>query len=144
METDQSQNLDALVAAVSRFRKAIETGCLDDSPRFAYFPKGCCDITSDLLGTYLESLGFGQFDHICGQRDDWRHAWIEGQGLIIDVTADQCEDGPGPVVVAPQSPWHLLFTDRDNRGPAHIDQYQFDSARTTYERILAAIASLPN
>lgn len=60
-----------------------------------YFPKGCCEVASDLLAQYLLEKGIhtksvhGEYDY-----DDWEnkypHTWLETEsGVIIDITADQ-------------------------------------------------------
>lgn len=81
----------------------------------AEFPRGACGDTSLLLGTLLVDHGVAGFEYICGDRgshDDgtWTsHAWLHRDGLVIDITADQFDDGPGPVIVSSDSAWHRGF-----------------------------------
>ncbi len=78
--------------------RAIDSG--DISPRttkstMPSFPRGCCDIASDLLAEYLLQNGIhtksvhGEYDY-----DKWDnrfpHTWLETEdGVIVDITADQ-------------------------------------------------------
>lgn len=89
----------------------------------AEFPRGACGDTSLLLGTLLVDHGVAGFEYICGDRgshDDgtWTsHAWLHRDGLVIDITADQFDDGPGPVIVSSDSAWHRGF-DWDSPSPS--------------------------
>ena len=78
--------------------KAVESGDISSittKTTMPYFPKGCCEIASDLLAQYLLEKGthtksvHGEYDF-----DDWEnkfpHTWLETDGgIIIDITADQ-------------------------------------------------------
>lgn len=78
--------------------KAVERGDISSrttKSTMPYFPKGCCDVASDLLAQYLLENGLhtksvhGEYDY-----DDWEnkfpHTWLEtDSGVIIDITADQ-------------------------------------------------------
>ena len=48
-----------------------------------------------------------------GLRDGCSHAWIQREGLIIDITADQFDDVTEPVIVSDSSPWHDSFEPED-------------------------------
>lgn len=102
------------------------------------FPCGACSDTSLLLGTLLADHGVVGFEHICGTRGchedgSWTsHAWLHRNGLIVDITADQFDDGPGPIIVSENSAWHQAFdwsspssSDfRSRSGPGAYDLYQ--------------------
>lgn len=84
------------------FRKGIEKAVSNGEisskttkSTLPYFPKGCCEVASDLLAQYLLEKGIhtkcvhGEYDF-----DDWEnrfpHTWLEtDDGVIIDITADQ-------------------------------------------------------
>ncbi|QDB99781.1 hypothetical protein [Mesorhizobium sp. 8] len=74
------------------------------------FPKGACGDASMLLAAALHDKGLGKFCYVCGlTRKDGSgesHAWLSGEGLIIDITADQFNDGMPPVFVEAESDWH--------------------------------------
>ena len=106
------------------------------------FPQGACGDTSLLLGALLADRGVEGFEYICGDRgshDDgtWTsHAWLHRNGLIIDITADQFEDGPGPVLVVRDSAWHRTF---DWDRPSVAD-FRLWSGPGTYDLHLALAA----
>ncbi len=78
--------------------RAIESGSISSKTTkstMSYFPKGCCEVASDLLAQYLLENGVhtksvhGEYDY----DDSWNsfpHTWLEtDEGVIIDITADQ-------------------------------------------------------
>lgn len=75
---------------------------------FQSFPRGACGATCDVLATIVER----RFDvrpywisAECGEGGDWSsHAWLEVEGITVDITADQF--GEAPVIVTKHSPWH--------------------------------------
>jgi hypothetical protein len=78
--------------------RAVKSGSISSrttKSTMPYFPKGCCEVASDLLAQYLLENGIhtksvhGEYDY-----DDWEnkfpHTWLEtDEGVIIDITADQ-------------------------------------------------------
>ena len=84
-------------------------------PPMSSFPKGSCGDVSLLLGAYFKDRGVLGFEYICGARGNhqdntWTsHAWLSNGALIVDITADQFEDGPGKVIVKEHSLWHATF-----------------------------------
>lgn len=113
-------NTARIKAHATAFRDAIERcdrGALGIS--FTHFPRGSCGDVTPLLGTYLKEVGAGTFQYILGARGEGvsrsTHAWLEGDGLIIDITADQFDDAPRKrVIVSTSSPWHDSF-EREGR-----------------------------
>jgi len=113
------------------------------------FPLGQCGMVTRLLGAYLEDLHLGTFDYITGGRIDpderdkepRSHAWLHKDGLIVDVTADQFEDQPSPVIVTRDASWHEAFDqDLENYGPASFrnsSRLEYDGA--IYSTILDRI-----
>jgi hypothetical protein len=82
-----------------------------------HFPRGSCGLMTTLLGNFLNHLGLGLFENVCGERgeefgpaDDWTsHAWLAKDGLIVDVTADQFHDCEDEVIVTSDSQLHRSF-----------------------------------
>lgn len=73
---------------------------------FRSFPRGACGATCDVLATVLERR-FGVVPYWVGAEvghDDGSHAWLEVEGFIIDITADQF--GQEPIIVTRHSDWH--------------------------------------
>lgn len=105
-------------------RTALESLAPSLSIGLASFPRGACGDTSLLLGALLADHGVHGFEYICGDRGShedgtWTsHAWLHRNGLVVDITADQFDDGPSPVVVAEDSAWHRAF---DWGRPTHAD-----------------------
>lgn len=57
-----------------------------------YFPKGCCDIASELLAQYLYEKQKSRLILVHGECEDTPHTWIEtDDGYIIDITAGQLQ-----------------------------------------------------
>ncbi len=98
-------------------RSAIEMIPRDRLPfTFKSFPRGACGDTALVLGTYLEEdCDIRGFEYVCGDRgsklnEDWSsHAWLERDGLFVDITADQFADAPSSIIVEMSSPWHTSF-----------------------------------
>ncbi|MGE8296000.1 MAG: hypothetical protein ACN6PH_10680 [Pseudomonas sp.] len=95
----------------NRFRQAIQKIPASGRPiDFRNFPSGSCGSTSELIGTYLEGLGFGKFYYVHGSKPGIEsHAWIKQGRLIVDLTADQFHEINIPVMVLDESPWHNEF-----------------------------------
>ena len=83
---------------------AIECGAIttrNTRTTLPQFPRGCCEIASDLLAEYLLENGIvthcihGEyyFDYC---ENKYPHTWLEtNDGYIIDITADQFRGQPG-------------------------------------------------
>ena len=97
--------------AASLFREAIVRCARGDLPTFRNFPHGSCGDTSILLGQHLYDRSLGLWEYAGGERelDLHSHAWIEQDGLIVDITADQFEDMAEPVIVTRDRSWHRQF-----------------------------------
>ena len=109
-------DLQLLTLYAIRFRSALESVPVSELPvTLQSFPRGSCGDATLLLGTYLIEEGFGSFDYVLGERGDpigagWTsHAWLEQDGVIVDITADQFHDGPGEIIVCRGSKWHDGF-----------------------------------
>lgn len=76
------------------------------------FPLGACGHASVLLGEWLTRKGFNGVEYVSGRSDQINsHAWLECDGLIIDITADQFGTGTGmpPVFVGRGRRFHDRF-----------------------------------
>lgn len=61
-----------------QFRNAIIKYGIKRLPiSFHGFPMGSCGDASLLLGKYLDEMGLGQFDYVCGEIGRQSHAWLE-------------------------------------------------------------------
>lgn len=142
----EEPGVEAIRAAAGRFRAAIQR-----CPRYLLpvtlqaFPRGACGDATILLGEFLASEGFGVFDYVAGEcfRPHYQsHAWLERDGLIVDITADQFVGANEPVIVSRENRWHRRFQ-RVVRHPARIDVYtdSHTSAmlRTAYATIRVAL-----
>jgi hypothetical protein len=116
-------NKNKLIQLATLFRAAI----MQSEPESLIitlhrFPKGSCGDASLLLAKYLEENNCGQFEYICGDRKDHSHAWLEKNGLIIDITADQFQDQDCPIFVSEDHSWHSQF-EVDSRRPGNFMLY---------------------
>lgn len=106
----------------SDFRAAIEES-KDVEPtlhRLAAFPKDCCDISSIFLNAYLKANEVAGIEEVRGEpagpdAQQWAHTWLEANGIVIDITADQF--GRPPVIVTRHSAWHSQLK-KQGREPA--------------------------
>lgn len=87
------------------------------------FPRGCCGIISELMGDYLNTLGIGEVFYVCGMKDGASHAWLEVDGLIVDISGDQFSDRPGIYVDKPDA-WYVEW-EEDTRHLAIHDPTAF-------------------
>ena len=116
------QGMDEAVAdAARRFRRAAEQGGLV-SVGLQAFPRGACGDTSELLGQYLLDSGLGEWTYRFGWFSGHSHAWLERDGVVVDITADQFAEGLPPVIVTLDHSWHARF-DRMGSHVAGLDYY---------------------
>jgi len=90
-------------------RDAFDNADLSSAPGFLpQFPTGCCAWAARMIGYYLtEKYKLKPF-HVCASRStpdgpDIGHEWVEINGTIIDITADQFQDQSQPVIVSENS-----------------------------------------
>lgn len=97
--------------AVLAYRAAINAaGQQPWADKGLAFPRGACGHTAELLGLYLiqkfgispEYVNQFAYDDIGGWTDS--HAWLEWNGLTIDITGDQF--GWDPVIVTRAPVYH--------------------------------------
>jgi len=106
-----------------RLRAAIEACDLGTLPiTFHEFPRGSCGDASLILAKHLKDNGQKGFAYVCGMRDGHSHAWLERDGLIVDITGDQFADNEDPVCVSRRSAWHAQF-EIDREDLSDIDLY---------------------
>jgi len=127
-------------AAAARFRAALEQGGLSLAS-LANFPSGACGDTSEMLGQYLQDCGLGTWlyrSHMIPPS----HAWIEREGWIVDITADQFDSITEAVIVTQDRQWHdQRFPSAPGRRPANMDWFDTNlvgaGARADYQTLRA-------
>ena len=138
---------EAEVTRLARsFRGALEETVSLRLPGLAKFPRAACGDASRLLAQYLRDRGLGDWEIVSGFRNDRSssHAWLELGGLLVDITADQFEDGAEPVTVSRSSDWHAAWPDR-SRSRCRVGLSYYDpasGARDDYERLVEAARRL--
>lgn len=83
-----------------------------------------------MLAEYFRTQGFDRFEVVSGERRKGKgplrrwtsHAWLEGYGLVVDITADQFADVSTKVIVVTGSAWHGRFLEQRRRSPG-ISEY---------------------
>ena len=124
------------------FRQAIELCDRSQLPiSFQSFPRGSCGDTCDLLAKWLEENGQTGFYYVCGWRQGGSHAWLERDGIILDITADQFVDMKQSVIVTDDPTWHETFGNLQ-RHYADFETYNSHTVavlRMAYSHIRAAI-----
>ena len=98
-----------------RFRSALETSDRTKLPiGLQEFPRGACGDASLLLAKYLQDNGEIGITYVTGTNGRQTHGWLESDGIIIDITADQF-DGFDDLVVTIDSTWHSQFEEQSKR-----------------------------
>jgi hypothetical protein len=120
--------LDTLRELAKRFRAALETCDRTKLPvGLQAFPSGACGDASLLLAKYFEENEEGKPQYVSGKDGIQTHTWLELDGIIIDITADQFHGVNEPVVVTTDSTWHHRFEEQSRRSVS-IEDYD---ARTS-------------
>lgn len=97
--------------AAAAFRQAIiecpDTGLVS----LRDFPSGACGDAAPLLGQFIQEQGYGEWLYVSGCRegDYHSHAWLERDGWLLDITADQFPDVSDPVILTQDPTWHSQF-----------------------------------
>ena len=104
------------------------------------FPSGACGDASYLLAKYLEQNGCGQFEYVVGERrtNFHSHAWLEQNGIIVDITTDQFEGMNNPILVTTDCLWHPQFEEED-RHIADFERYDQNTVNnlfSSYELVI--------
>ena len=84
------------------------------------FPHGACGHVSELVGRYLSDQFSIEPEYVCGTLYDGEgnrlssHAWLEWNGVTIDISADQF--GWPPVIVSDCSTYHANIEIEERHG----------------------------
>jgi len=119
-----------LTKLATEFRRMIENSDWSKlTMEFEYFPFGSCGDASILLAQYLLDEGFDTPTYVSAQLNlrerNPGHAWLELDGVIIDITADGFDPKAPEVIITENSEWHEMFEIIDEH-PAGIHVCQED------------------
>ncbi|SNT62833.1 hypothetical protein SAMN05216276_10947 [Streptosporangium subroseum] len=93
-----------------QFRSALEQGGLQ-LQSFAKFPRASCGDTCEMLGQFLIDSNLGIWTYRTGiDSSNSSHAYLERNGLLLDITADQFDDVSTPVMLTEDQTWHRQFS----------------------------------
>ncbi len=119
-----SNDIERIEQLAHKLRSVIEAVPRQDLPvGMRSFPKGACGNSAILLGAYFTNYEIEGFVYVQGKRgsrqhNTWAsHAWLARETLVVDITADQFPDAPGPVIAADPSPWHQTFRTEELTDP---------------------------
>ena|SRR5215204_3097983 len=136
------RRLDNLGELARRFRAGLENCDQTKLPvGLRAFPSGACADASLLLSKYLQEKGEGKAEYVSGTDGNQTHAWLELDGILIDITADQFNSSIDPVIVSTNSTWHERFEDR-SRSTVSIDDYDAhtsNSLNAAYQELIHRI-----
>lgn len=101
------------------FRKAIDVAIKSGDHNFFFdaFPEGMCGFTSDLLAVCLIENGYFPVFYANGSYRGQSHTWLEVEGNVIDITADQFKNKRGrlrcniPVYIGERNEWYCMFSE---------------------------------
>lgn len=119
----------------------------------ADFPSGCCGDTSEVLQVILyNKLGIAT-EYVTGIHysaegtssisNGASHAWLEFDGIIIDITADQFNDRGfqnEAIIVTESSSFHDLFNERNHRKNFNPQQVPHHTLLHTINSVLKNIS----
>ncbi len=107
------------------------------------FPRACCGVVSELLGDYLNTQLGLQVDYVCGELDGGSHAWLELNGVVIDITGDQF-DGRPPVFIAARDDWYTSWEEASRHVAIHHPSaWTYREERSVLRAVLSG-AGLPD
>jgi hypothetical protein len=104
--TLSAAQLESVTSLAQRFRAAAELLRGRLGIAFRDFPRGSCGDAASLLGTLYIDNGLPAFQYTLGYLGQHSHAWLERDGLIVDVTADQFAGVSQAVIVTKDPSWH--------------------------------------
>ncbi len=145
--------ISEIKSAAAKLRRAIEQSECSSDELFHFletFPRVSCKPASLLLGKYLvEECDCQPIEFVSAQgwsRDGGisrSHFWLEYEGLIIDITADQYSEIDKPVIVTADRTWHNQFTHQTRTPYSEIMDPETLTPKVpaTYEHILKALDS---
>lgn len=127
------------------FRKELEAQrVLGQLPtHLQRFPQGCCGVVSELLGDYLNTQLGLRAEYVCGERDGGSHAWLELDGLVIDITSDQF-DGRPQVFIGARDDWYASWEESARHIAFHHPSAWTYSEERSVLRAVISGAGLPN
>lgn len=112
---------EALMQLAVEARQVIETAAKTRAHGIGFerFPRAACGATAEVLGRYLRDAYGLDAQYVCGHKPGHQtHAWVEVDGTIIDITADQF--GMDPVIVSTESSWHSEWRKEPPRFPKPV------------------------
>ena len=81
---------------------------------FENFPVGSCGDVSILLAEYLIDSGYDMPIYVVGELVEHprvlSQAWLELDGVVLDITADGFDPNAPRIIVAENSVWHNRFS----------------------------------
>lgn len=127
-------NLHRLAALATAARAGLEAMTAQQRGLgFASFPHGTCGPVSELMGRIILELTCREAVYVCGDGHPdlgapQSHAWLEVEGVIVDLTHDQFEGTGLTGWVHEASAWHAKF-DRELCGlclsPSQWGEYPY-------------------
>lgn len=106
-------------------------------PYFPPFPHGWCGCVSRVLGAWLKyNFPDDVFYYTCGYYNNGSHAWIEYNGIILDITADQFDRCSEPIIVkaVETSTFHKDYV-IENTHPCNINDVNYFEEGTIFRRV---------
>lgn len=102
-------------------------------------------MASMLLGEYLRDAGYGDLQTRSGMKhlSDFgkTHAWLEQDGLLVDITADQFAEVNEAVIVTSDSAWHQEWHGLIGTCVASLAYYDRDDYRDLIQGMYGQLSS---
>ena len=142
-----------LIDIAKAFRKAIELTDFsienvgeEGHLRMRHFPEGCCAEVTTSLALYLKyEYNVQDIAKYCAQIEEgskWygTHEWLEHNGIIIDITANQFPMVAESIIVARESDFHNKYAKKKSKlttvfGLEHLPDYKI----SIYESIMSTL-----
>jgi hypothetical protein len=126
---------------MSAFRLAVRTMDVSRHSGLRSFPNGSCRWASFILAKVLEDFGENGWYIRCGEQGPswlYSHCWLERDGYILDITADQVAGHEAPLLQRAPSPFESVL--QNVRSFPASDIYDHRPILDAYGEVSQAIA----
>ncbi len=134
--------LERIRTIASDFHLAAQSPDMAHHPGLHSFPQGSCRWASFMLAQVLSDFGEEGWVVRCGEQGpEWlySHCWLEREGYILDVTADQVKGYDGLLLHLGPSPFESVF--RRLRSIHASDIHEHPPILEAYRQIALAISA---
>jgi len=96
-------------------------------------------VAADFLRQYLHNQGLGEWNRVNGRRPGGSrtHAWVQREGVVADITADQFADRPA-VFVDYLDDWYMGMLDVQDGNAVDITYWNSEQ-KAAYDAVVRRV-----